>query len=436
MKTLLALALFLTIPTFAAPVDDVRNAEIAFAKAFADRDAKTFFSFVAEDATFLSPAGTSRGRDAVVKTWSRYFEGPQAPFAWTPERVNISADGRLGLSTGPVFTPDGRHAGDFISTWRRQDDGSWKVVFDSSGPAPAVRAEDAAAVEEGTVRTPDGATLYYRKVGSGRTTVIVPLDYVLHDHFRQLSDLATIITYDPRNRGRSSRVSDAATLTIEQDVADLETVRKHFNADRIVPVGYSYLGKVVAMYGASHPDRVSRIVQLAPAANDAAIMAASRPDEDFGASKAEIERWQQLRAEGASAKSPREFCLAQWNVLRFYLTGDPKSAARFPVAATCALENEWPLHFDTHMKHHLPTILAARLSPEELGKLTMPVLVIHGTADRNAPLAAGQAWRRELPQAKLLTVPRAAHAIWIDDPLVVFAALRSFLRGDWPMGAE
>ncbi len=45
----------------------VRDAETGFAKAFADRDQARFFSYVAEDATFLSPKKTMNGKAQVVE---------------------------------------------------------------------------------------------------------------------------------------------------------------------------------------------------------------------------------------------------------------------------------------------------------------------------------------------------------------------------------
>ena len=137
----LGAALFLTFPVFAAdPVDEVRRAEVAFAKAFADRDAAKFFSFVADDATFLG-GRTSSGRKAIVDSWSRFFEGPVAPFSWGPERVSVDATGTLGLSTGPVFDPDGKHSGTYISTWTKQKDGAGKILFDSGGPSRSAGLE-------------------------------------------------------------------------------------------------------------------------------------------------------------------------------------------------------------------------------------------------------------------------------------------------------
>jgi len=422
------LTLALTLPVFADAVAEVRNAEIAFAKAFADRDKDRFFSFVADDATFLSMV-TLKGKAQIIERWSRFFAGPEAPFSWTPERVSVSDDGTLGLSTGPVFGADGTHSGSYLSTWRKQKDGTWKILFDSNGPSPVVLPEHVPPFEEGFITTTDGARLYYRKIGAGRDTIIAPLDFAIHPFLKQLSDRATVITYDLRNRGRSSKVTDSATLSIDQDVKDLEAVRLHFRVDKFIPVGFSYLGKMVMLYAAAYPERVQKVIQLGPVANHNAALGARKVDEDFGAPAEAIRKWQEMRAAEAS-KTPKELCLAQWEVFRYYLTGTPKGAARFDVKTNCDLELEWPVHFARHMEVHGPTIDKSSLSAEDLKKLTMPVLIVHGTKDRNAPYAGGEAWAGSLPNARLVAVEGAAHVMWLDDPAVVFAAIRQFLRGE------
>lgn len=421
-----ALTLALTLPAFADPVAEVRNAEIAFAKAFADRDQAKFFAMVADDATFLGGLGTARGKKEVIARWTRLLTSPQPPFEWGPERVSVSADGRLGLSTGPVYDPQGNHTGDYISTWRKEPDGSWKIVFDSSGPGPAVVTK----VDEGFVTADDGLKLYYRKVGEGPVAMIVPLDFALHKFFRQFADIATVVTYDPRNRGKSQRAKDESTWTIEQDVRDLEAVRRELKIEKFVPVGYSYLGLMVVMYALDHPDRVTRIVQLGPAPFHK-LPETPRPSENLGVPPELDKRLQELRAAGAYEKSPREFCLAAWDVYRFTMVGNPARAAKFDTSF-CELENEWPVNFNVHGARHFPTIERVDLT-DKLRNLKVPVLTIHGTKDRNAPYASGVEWAKSLPDARLVTVEGAAHASWLDDPVTVFGSIRHFLRGEWPL---
>src|SRR5262249_24521707 len=61
------LLLVLALPASAADrTEEVRAAEIAFAKAFADRDAKKFFSYLADDAQFLGRRSIMRGKQEVI----------------------------------------------------------------------------------------------------------------------------------------------------------------------------------------------------------------------------------------------------------------------------------------------------------------------------------------------------------------------------------
>jgi ketosteroid isomerase-like protein len=129
---LLSLVFFASAAFAADPADDVRAAETAFAKAFADRDTAKFFSFVADDATFFGGRAL-KGKAEVVKAWSRFFEDKAAPFSWRPEKVAANAAGTIGFSSGPVFDPNGEQFSTYTSMWVRQTDGTWKVLFDGPG---------------------------------------------------------------------------------------------------------------------------------------------------------------------------------------------------------------------------------------------------------------------------------------------------------------
>ena len=118
----------------------MRTTEIAFAKAFADRDAKKFFSYLADDAQFLGRRNTLHGKQEVIAGWSEFFKPAVAPFRWQPESVVTNATGDLGFSSGPVFDEAGVQIGTFTSTWVRQPDGSWKILFDGGSACPSDEA--------------------------------------------------------------------------------------------------------------------------------------------------------------------------------------------------------------------------------------------------------------------------------------------------------
>ncbi|WP_416759642.1 YybH family protein [Roseateles sp. So40a] len=119
-----------TRPVPADAASAVREAEIAFAATMAKRDFKAFAEFVAEDAVFINGNKPMRGRAAVLAEWKRFFEGAEAPFSWTPDLVVALPDGQLAYSTGPVHVK-GKLVARFASTWRRDADGRWRVVFDN-----------------------------------------------------------------------------------------------------------------------------------------------------------------------------------------------------------------------------------------------------------------------------------------------------------------
>ena len=115
-------------------MEQVRSTEAAFAKTMADRDHAAFAAFVADEAVFVGGAGALRGKAAVAAGWKPLFEGNAPPFAWTPETVEVLESGTLALSSGPVLDPQGGRVGTFVSVWRLEGDGRWRIVFDRGCP--------------------------------------------------------------------------------------------------------------------------------------------------------------------------------------------------------------------------------------------------------------------------------------------------------------
>lgn len=115
----------------------VADAERGFAATMARRDFGAFPSFIAEEAIFLGNEGGTeilRGRRAIAEAWKRFFDGPQPPFSWEPDLVQVIDSGTLATTSGPVRNPKGEVTGRFNSVWRLEPDGRWRVVFDRGSP--------------------------------------------------------------------------------------------------------------------------------------------------------------------------------------------------------------------------------------------------------------------------------------------------------------
>jgi ketosteroid isomerase-like protein len=139
MKTAVVLAVLVGLATGASTEsneelrEQVRKTEAAFAKTMVDRDHAAFTSFLADETVFMGRI-TLRGKAAVAEEWKRFYEGPKAPFAWGPERVEVLDSGTLGMTTGPVLDQNGKRTGTFNSVWRREKDSQWRIVFDIGCP--------------------------------------------------------------------------------------------------------------------------------------------------------------------------------------------------------------------------------------------------------------------------------------------------------------
>jgi ketosteroid isomerase-like protein len=135
---LLALTVSIAASQTAAELQEqVKKTEIAFAKTMADRDAKAFAAFLSDETIFISGGRATRGAKQVAERWKGFFDGPQAPFSWEPEFVEVLESGTLALSSGPVRDPTGKRIGTFNSVWRREKAGQWKIVLDNGCPACA-----------------------------------------------------------------------------------------------------------------------------------------------------------------------------------------------------------------------------------------------------------------------------------------------------------
>ncbi len=131
---LLLVPSLLPAETSGEPQAQVRDRERAFAKTMADRDHAAFVSFVSPEAIFWGRDRILRGRKEIAEGWKRFYEGPQAPFSWEPESVEVLDSGTIALSSGPVRDPRGNRVGTFNSVWRRGEDGRGTVVLDKGCP--------------------------------------------------------------------------------------------------------------------------------------------------------------------------------------------------------------------------------------------------------------------------------------------------------------
>jgi len=136
---LLATAAMAQEPDSSSALFSMREAERNFARAsvMIGRNASFAENFADESAIFTGRWITNG------KQYSK--EGKSSPIVlkWEPEFMDISASRDFGISTGPWEVQEYRpntpplSTGYFLTVWKRQPDGVWKVILDGGSTTPA-----------------------------------------------------------------------------------------------------------------------------------------------------------------------------------------------------------------------------------------------------------------------------------------------------------
>jgi ketosteroid isomerase-like protein len=124
--------------------DTLRQLEANFMKAAADRGSQGYMSFYADDAAEL-PNGEDmlQGKETIAKTMG-FLDDKNNHLTWTPVHADMAASGDLGYTYGTYEfrskDKDGKPTveyGKYASIWKKQKDGSWKVVMDMGNSSPS-----------------------------------------------------------------------------------------------------------------------------------------------------------------------------------------------------------------------------------------------------------------------------------------------------------
>lgn len=203
----------------------------------------------------------------------------------------------------------------------------------------------------------------------------------------------------PDIRGHGS-AGDARPVTLEAVVADLDRLV----AGRFVLAGYSMGGRIALQYALARPARVRRLVLIGATAGiaDPALRSA-RLDADLRLAR-EIERL------------PIEEFAARWAQTPVLADQPPEVAARVHADR---LRNT-----SRGLARALRGLGAGALPPvwDRLGELEIPVLLVVGGRDEKFRQIA-QAMADEMASALLEVIPGAGHAVHLECPEAVAAAI-------------
>ena len=290
------------------------------------------------------------------------------------------------------------------------------------------------------VTTADSVRLYYRVFGQGSDTMVVlhggpgmTMDYLIPD-LAPLRAGHTLVAYDQRGSGRSAAPLDTGHISLAKHLSDIDLIRRRLGMSRLTILGHSWGGKLAAIYAARHPDRVRRLILLDPGA--------PKPEPAFGprllawADSGTRERIGQLRqAANASSGDGIQTCRAFWReFIRGYWSnpGDTISIAKMR-GDICAYPGGIPT-MEAVSRLTLASAGARDYSQDVRG-VRVPVLIVAGQ-DSPMPWQNAAIWAAGFPNARLLVVERSGHFPHVEQPALVFDAVETFLKGQWPASAQ
>ena len=122
----------------AAAAAAIKAADSAWEKAMSSRDTNAAVAMVDSTGSVLSSnAPIATGHQAVRALFEGFYAIPNLNLHWQASQTGAARSGELGYSTGtyemnfndPKGNPLSDH-GKYATVWRKQADGSWKVLLD------------------------------------------------------------------------------------------------------------------------------------------------------------------------------------------------------------------------------------------------------------------------------------------------------------------
>jgi non-heme chloroperoxidase len=272
-----------------------------------------------------------------------------------------------------------------------------------------------------TITVKDGTQIFYKDWGTGQPIVFShgwPLSaddwdsqmmFFLNHGYR-------VIAHDRRGHGRSSQVADGHDMDHYAD--DLAALTAHLNLKDAVHVGHSTGGGEVTRYLARHGEsRVAKAV-LISSVPPLMVKTAANPG---GLPKAVFDDFQ---AQTAARRSEFYRDVASGPFYGFNRPGVKPSEA--------VIDNWWRQGMMGGAKAHYDGVVAFSQTDftEDLKKITVPVLVMHGEDDQIVPFAdSGPLSAKLLKNAKTKFYPGFPHGMPTTHSDVINKDLLEFIKG-------
>ncbi len=246
----------------------------------------------------------------------------------------------------------------------------------------------------------NGIDVHHEITGSGEPLVLVHgwgADGTMYEEQRELSKRFTLLLYDQRGHGRTSKSPDDSLYTIKQFAEDLRALLDALGWEKVFLAGHSMGGSVALRFALDHPEYVRKLVLASTFAKRRLALG-----ERLQLSLARLVPMRLIAVPFAKS------CMAK---------PDPDLVRRIVAFYERAGKN---------------TLLRAARSigevdfTDELGNVRAETLVLHGDRDDKVPFENCEALHRGIPGSTLTILRECGHSVNWEKPGEFNAALGEF----------
>ncbi|MGE5140992.1 MAG: alpha/beta fold hydrolase [Rudaea sp.] len=251
----------------------------------------------------------------------------------------------------------------------------------------------------------EGGKLYYEQSGEGHPLVLVHAGIADHrmwdEQFRVFAERFRVVRYDQRGFGLSR--SEAVSFSRRED---LRALLQHLGIERAHLLGLSMGGSLVTDFTLEYPDMVTALIPVA------AGLSGHQPAPGTDA-KAQYERERETEMETLWEK--KEIERLKEMELELWVDGPLQPSDRVPHPLRERVREMNDLAY-THDGEGFKPQPLERAAAGRLGEIRVPTLVIVGDLDTTSVLDACRRLAEDIPGAREVIIPGAAHMVNMERP--------------------
>jgi proline iminopeptidase len=230
----------------------------------------------------------------------------------------------------------------------------------------------------------------------------------------RLAQNRPVVFYDQRGTGRSFSLKPGAPDTLEEQVADLESLRVHLKAEKMDLLGHSSGGFIALAYTARHATRVSHLVLVdskPPKTADARSL--------FGDVFPDVTE-RQRALESAKERGDKDAPSELRRLTRMMLFYSPDNRDLY-------LRLAQQLPFNPQVNTALSQDMERFDLTSDVKQFRMPVLVMTGRLDVVVPPSTAYKMHQDIPGSRFVVLERSGHLPFFEEPDAFAREVDSFV---------